>query len=122
MPSNQRLNGHRPTGLLHLLDPALKLANHPEEANYNFDLYAALGLVVKLESQVPETAFSAQTHGTERDGSAVLINHDGILVTIGYLVLDASTITTNIIRDGLDLDILLKTDNRYNYMDKCKEH
>ena len=92
MPTNQRLNGHRPTGLLHLLDPALKLANHPEENNYNFDLYAALDSVVRLESKVPETAFSAQTLGTERDGSAVLINHDGILLTIGYLVLDANSI------------------------------
>ena len=51
MPTNQRLNGHRPTGLLHLLDPALKLANHPEEDNYNFDLYAVLDSVVRLESR-----------------------------------------------------------------------
>ncbi len=93
MPSKQRLNGHRPTGLLHLLDPALKLASHPEEANCDFDLYAALRSVVRLESKVPETAFSALTLGTERDGSAVLINNDGILLTIGYLVLDANSIT-----------------------------
>jgi len=31
-------------------------------------------------------------------------------------------ITINVIRDGLDLDVLIKTDNRYKYVDKHKEH
>jgi S1-C subfamily serine protease len=31
-------------------------------------------------------------------------------------------ITINIIRDGFDLDVLIKTDNHYNYADKRKKH
>jgi S1-C subfamily serine protease len=93
MAGIERANGHRPTGLLHLLDPALKLAPHPNPENYNFDLFKALDSVVRLTSEVPEDAFSAQTLGTEREGNAVLISEDGLLLTIGYLVVDAHTIT-----------------------------
>ena len=93
MPSTKRTNGHRPTGLLHLLDPSLKLAPHPKQDDLSFDLYNALDAVVRLTAEVPEDAFSAKTLGQEREGNAVLINEDGLLLTIGYLVVDARSIT-----------------------------
>jgi|TARA_B100000315_G_scaffold257580_1_gene306843 S1-C subfamily serine protease len=93
MSGIKRVNGHRPSGLLHLLDPSLKLAPHPRQEELNFDLEKALSSVVRLTSEVPEDAFSAQTLGTEREGNAILISDDGLLLTIGYLVVDARTIT-----------------------------
>jgi S1-C subfamily serine protease len=93
MTDIKRVNGHRPTGLLHLLDPSLKLAPHPKQEDLDFDLYKSLDAVVRLTSKIPENAFSAQTLGTEREGNAVLISDDGLLLTIGYLVVDAYSIT-----------------------------
>jgi len=88
-----KINGHRPSGLLHLLDPSLKLAPHPKENEVDFDLELGLSAVVRLSSNVPEEAFSARVLGTEREGNAILLGKDNILVTIGYLVVDAHTIT-----------------------------
>ena len=93
MAGTKRTNGHRPTGLLHLLDPALKLAPHPKQENLNFDLNDVLNAVVRLTAKIPEDAFSAKTLGKEREGNAVLISEEGLLLTIGYLVVDARSIT-----------------------------
>ena len=93
MPSSKRTNGHRPTGLLHLLDPSLKLAPHPKQKDLNFNLYDTLDAVVQLTAIISEDAFSAQTLGQNREGNAILISNDGLLVTIGYLVVDAYSIS-----------------------------
>lgn len=92
MSETDKVNGHRPSGLLHLLDPSLKLGPHPQQNEVDFDLEVGLSSVVHLSSTVPEEAFSARTLGTEREGNAILIGNDNILVTIGYLVVDAQTI------------------------------
>jgi S1-C subfamily serine protease len=48
--------------------------------------------VLQISSIVPETAFSAQTLGTERAGNAVMIGEDGLVLTIGYLVNEADQV------------------------------
>ncbi len=48
--------------------------------------------VVGIEVQIVEGARSAQTLGSERQGSGVLINDDGLVLTIGYLVLEAESV------------------------------
>src|SRR4051794_14974237 len=93
MTDIERANGHRPSGLLHLLDPTLKLAPHPKPEEVSFNLDDTLLSVFRLNSEVPETAFSARSLGTERHGNAILIGDEGYAVTIGYLVVDASSIT-----------------------------
>jgi len=93
MTGIERANGHRPSGLLHLLDPSLKLAPHPRQEDVSFDLDTTLSSVLRLHSEVPETAFSARSLGTERHGNATLINAEGYCITIGYLVVDARSIT-----------------------------
>ena len=96
MAEIERVNGHRPSGLLHLLDPSLKLAPHPQQDEVDFDLETGLSSIVRLSSKVPEDAFSARALGVEREGNAVLLGKDGILVTIGYLVVDAHAISIQI--------------------------
>lgn len=63
----------------------------PRASELRFDLDAALSAVVLLRSEVPEDAFTARTLGTERAGSGVVIG-DGLVLTIGYLITEASTI------------------------------
>ncbi len=48
--------------------------------------------IAHLRAKVPEAASSADKLGTERQGTAIVIGGDGLLVTVGYLVLHASEV------------------------------
>jgi S1-C subfamily serine protease len=69
----------------------------PRPEDWKFDLDAALDAVVMIRTAVPEDAFTAPILGTERIGNGVVIRDDGLVLTIGYLITEASTIwmTTN---------------------------
>ncbi len=67
-------------------------AQQPKADEYEYDLERALSSVLLISSVVPETAYSAATLGTERAGNAVLISDDGLVLTVGYLVNEASSI------------------------------
>src|ERR1700679_976480 len=64
----------------------------PDPDNYSFDLERALNAVVSVKTYVPADAFTANTLGTERAGSGVVINDKGLVATIGYLITEAETI------------------------------
>jgi len=67
-----------------------ELRPRPEE--WGFDLERALGAMVLLRVEVPEDAFTAQILGTERLGNGVVIRDDGLILTIGYLITEASAV------------------------------
>jgi S1-C subfamily serine protease len=69
----------------------------PRAEDLGFDLDAALDSLVLVRSEVPEDAFTASILGTERAGNGVVIGADGLVLTIGYLITEASSIwlTTN---------------------------
>jgi S1-C subfamily serine protease len=64
----------------------------PDPAELGFDLDRTLRSVVAVKAMVPADAFTAQTLGTERIGSGVVIRPDGLIATIGYIVTEAETI------------------------------
>ncbi len=64
----------------------------PRPEDWRFDLDAALDAVVLVRSEIPEDAFTAPLLGTERAGNGVVIREDGLVLTIGYLITEASTI------------------------------
>ena len=66
---------------------------NPEQAR--FDLDSALDSMVLLRAEVPEDAFTAGILGTERIGNGVVIRDDGLVLTIGYLITEATTIWLN---------------------------
>jgi S1-C subfamily serine protease len=78
-------------------DWAFPVEMRPKPEDWRFDLDAALDSVVQLRSEIPEDAFTAPILGTERIGNGVVIRDDGLVLTIGYLITEASTIwlTTN---------------------------
>jgi S1-C subfamily serine protease len=49
----------------------------------------ALEGVVQITAHVPQDARTASTLGTERQGTGVVIDDSGLIVTIGYLILEA---------------------------------
>ena len=51
-----------------------------------------LKAVVKVRAVIPDTAVTAPLLGTEREGNGILIDSDGTIHTIGYLILEAQTI------------------------------
>ncbi len=51
-----------------------------------------LKAIVRVRSIVPEDARTAQSLGTEREGSGVVIDSNGHILTIGYLILEAESI------------------------------
>jgi S1-C subfamily serine protease len=48
--------------------------------------------IVKLGVRVPRSARTAETLGAEREGTGVLIDNDGLILTIGYLLLEADSV------------------------------
>jgi S1-C subfamily serine protease len=88
-PSSARL---RP--LAGLLALALPLAATPaaERAPAAEEVADALQAIVQVSTRVPGDARSAATLGTSRDGTGVVIDASGLVVTIGYLVMEASEI------------------------------
>lgn len=51
-----------------------------------------LKAVVKIRSIIPKEAHSAGTLGTEREGNGVVIDSNGHILTIGYLIIEAESI------------------------------
>ncbi len=51
-----------------------------------------LKAIVRIRSVVPESAFTARTLGTEREGNGVIIDSKGHILTIGYLIVEAETL------------------------------
>ena len=50
------------------------------------------GAMVSIYSRIPENALSAGLLGTERSGHGVRIRADGLIATVGYLVMEAEQI------------------------------
>jgi len=76
-------------------DPSTKdisASRWPKPEDYSFGLDKVLSGVLFLRSAVPGDAFTASTLGTERAGHGVLINKDGLVLTIGYLIMEAQTV------------------------------
>jgi S1-C subfamily serine protease len=48
--------------------------------------------VVAVRASIPEDAFTANTLGTRREGSGVVIRENGLVLTIGYLITEADEI------------------------------
>ena len=73
-------------------DWEIPTAVRPKPEEVVFDLEAALSAVVALRTEVPEDAFTASILGTERDGNGVVIRDDGLVLTIGYLIMEADKV------------------------------
>lgn len=62
------------------------------DASRILDPQALCRSLVKLRAVVPEDAFTAGILGSERVGNGVVIGDDGLILTIGYLITEASDV------------------------------
>ena len=93
MSEIKQANGYRLHSAMQFLAPEIARRSQPSPEDFDFDLARALGAVLSLRSEIPEDAFTASILGTEREGHGVLIGDDGLVLTIGYLVAEASLVT-----------------------------
>src|SRR5512141_1288466 len=71
---------------------AFPTALQPDPDELDFDLDAVLDAVVMLRAEIPDEAFTASVLGTERVGSGIVIDGDGLVLTIGYLIAESEAI------------------------------
>jgi S1-C subfamily serine protease len=72
--------------------PLINTTMQPSTDTVSFDLKQALSSIVSVQSKVPENGFTAQTLGIDRAGHGVVIGDRGLILTIGYLTVEAETI------------------------------
>ena len=87
-----RSNGHRLDSIAHI-QLGVGTLERPNPDDLSFDLDAVNAAVVSLTAEIPADAMTAQTLGTERAGNGVIIDEHGLVLTIGYLVSEASAVT-----------------------------
>jgi S1-C subfamily serine protease len=73
-------------------DWSVSSAVQPKPDDYDFDLDRALASMVGIRATIPDDAFTAEVLGTERAGNGVLIRSNGVVLTIGYLIVEAESI------------------------------
>ena len=66
------------------------LGTWPRAAAAQADLMEVLSAVVAVEARIPDDARTAAALGGERLGSGIVIDGAGLVVTIGYLILEAT--------------------------------
>ncbi|MGB8843050.1 MAG: S1C family serine protease [Aliidongia sp.] len=64
----------------------------PRPQDYPFDLDQVLSAIVRVRAQIPDDGFTTPVLGSERAGSGIVIDADGLVLTIGYLILEAESI------------------------------
>ena len=64
----------------------------PKQSDVSFNLNEVLDSVVLIRSEVPEDAMTAQILGSERVGNGILIDHNGLILTVGYLIAEATKV------------------------------
>jgi S1-C subfamily serine protease len=64
----------------------------PQQEELSFDLEEAMRSIVLVHAEIPDEAFTASILGTERIGHGTVINEDGLVLTIGYLITEAESI------------------------------
>ncbi len=58
-----------------------------------------LAAIVGVRARIPEHARTAHALGTRRTGSGIVIDANGLIVTIGYLILEASRVEVVVTQD-----------------------
>jgi S1-C subfamily serine protease len=72
--------------------PVIPVELQPKSKDFGFDIDRVLSSVVGLKSIVPQDAFTARTLGTEREGHGIVLRQSGLVLTMGYLVVEAESI------------------------------
>jgi S1-C subfamily serine protease len=84
--------------------PAAPTSGGPAEGATSVE--TILNGIVRVSTRVPATARTAATLGAEREGSGVVIDANGLVLTIGYIMLEAESAEIGL-ADGRTFDAAL---------------
>jgi len=73
-------------------NPVIPEALRPDPDKCAFDLKHTLDSIVSVRTRIPDDAMTAPMLGTERSGHGVVINDEGLVVTIGYVITEAESV------------------------------
>ncbi len=68
-------------------------ARRPGSSSLPPEVSDTLSAVVGVHTTIPKNRRSAQTLGAEREGHGIIIDDEGLIVTIGYLIMEADTVS-----------------------------
>ena len=68
-------------------------ARRPGGSSLPPEVSRVLPAVVGLTTTIPKNRRSAKTLGAEREGHGIVIDDEGLILTIGYLIMEADTVT-----------------------------
>lgn len=72
-------------------DWAFPDSQQPDPDALSYDLDRALASAVMIRTEIPDDAFTASILGTERTGNGIVIRESGLVLTVGYLLTEATT-------------------------------
>lgn len=72
--------------------PDQTMVVEPNSPGVTIDVGRLLPSIVSVRTTIPEDAYTASILGTERTGHGVVIGENGLILTIGYLVMEAETV------------------------------
>jgi len=87
----KKVNGHHAKDLLS--KPLGTLPDLEAETEFSFDVDSTLSAIVRLNTEVPFDGYTAPFLGTEREGNGIIIDDNGLILTIGYLIVEAMSIS-----------------------------
>ena len=64
----------------------------PRDEDWAFDLDRVCDAVVRVHAAFPADAYTAEMLGVDRTGSGVVIGDDGLVLTVGYLITEATSV------------------------------
>ena len=93
MSDEKRVNGHRPKGLLPLAFAASLSSGSSFAEDVDFDVEAVLSGVVRLHAEIAADGYTAPMLGVEREGHGIVLDDSGLILTIGYLIMEAIAVS-----------------------------
>ena len=69
-----------------------KAAAEPDAAAQTLDARRLFGAIVRVQTRAVPEARSAATLGAEREGTGIVIGDGGLILTIGYLIIEADDV------------------------------
>ena len=72
--------------------PTIPFELQPKQRGLTFDLDRAIASVVSVKAIASDDAFTARSLGTERLGHGVVMRQSGLVLTVGYLIVEAQEV------------------------------
>ena len=74
------------------INPQVSTDQQPDPGQCSFALETLLTSLVGVRSHIPDNALTASVLGTERFGHGIIVEDTGLVVTIGYLIMEADSV------------------------------